>query len=154
MSQQDYPPQYVLFGGLITAGNRLQIIGDKFYDEVTAKQWSLLACLELQDSKEPPTLGELAQSMGCSHQNTKQLALKLQEKGYIKLKPDAADRRKSRVKRTAKCDALMQKYVEKQSRFMQVLFGGTNSLQLQVTLQVLQTLNQNMQDIQDGTIPL
>lgn len=75
-----YRAEYLLFGALLAYGNRLQALGDGFYREVTTKQWFLLACLELFEA--PPTLGELADAMGCSHQNTKQLALKLAAKQY------------------------------------------------------------------------
>ena len=55
----------------------------------------LLACLELFEA--PPTLGELADALGCSHQNTKQLALKLAAKRYVRLVRDEADARRTRV---------------------------------------------------------
>ena len=83
-----YGAEYLLFGALLAYGNRLQVLGDGFYTEVTTKQWFLLACLELFEA--PPTLGEVAGAMGCSHQNAKQLALKLAQKGYVLLRRDAA----------------------------------------------------------------
>lgn len=90
-----YGAEYLLFGALLAYGNRLQVLGDGFYTEVTTKQWFLLACLELFEA--PPTLGEVAGAMGCSHQNAKQLALKLAQKGYVLLRRDAADARRTRV---------------------------------------------------------
>lgn len=90
-----YGAECLLFGALLAYGNRLQVLGDGFYTEVTTKQWFLLACLELFEA--PPTLGEVAGAMGCSHQNAKQLALKLAQKGYVLLRRDAADARRTRV---------------------------------------------------------
>ena len=39
MELKNYPAPYVLFGSLLAMGNRLQAAGDRFYDEITTKQW-------------------------------------------------------------------------------------------------------------------
>ena len=89
MELKNYPAPYVLFGSLLAMGNRLQAAGDRFYDEITTKQWFVLAVLETFSA--PPTLGELARGVGSSHQNVKQLVLKLQQKGYVALAQDGRD---------------------------------------------------------------
>ena len=67
MELKNYPAPYVLFGSLLAMGNRLQAAGDRFYDEITTKQWFVLAVLE--NFSAPPTLGELARGVGSSHQD-------------------------------------------------------------------------------------
>ena len=57
MELKNYPAPYVLFGSLLAMGNRLQAAGDRFYDEITTKQWFVLAVLETFSAS--PTLGEL-----------------------------------------------------------------------------------------------
>ena len=42
MELKNYPAPYVLFGALLALGNRLQAAGDRFYDEITTKQWFCL----------------------------------------------------------------------------------------------------------------
>ena len=42
MELKNYPAPYVLFGSLLAMGNRLQAAGDRFYDEITTKQWFVL----------------------------------------------------------------------------------------------------------------
>ena len=42
MELKNYPAPYVLFGALLAMGNRLQAAGDRFYDEITTKQWFVL----------------------------------------------------------------------------------------------------------------
>ena len=54
MELKNYPAPYVLFGSLLAMGNRLQAAGDRFYDEITTKQWFVLAVLETFSA--PPTL--------------------------------------------------------------------------------------------------
>ena len=122
MELKNYPAPYVLFGSLLAMGNRLQAAGDRFYDEITTKQWFVLAVLE--NFSAPPTLGELARGVGSSHQNVKQLVLKLQQKGYVALAQDGRDARKNRVHRTPKCAELPEKYGARQQEFMRALYTG------------------------------
>ena len=51
MELKNYPAPYVLFGALLAMGNRLQAAGDRFYDEITTKQWFVLAVLETADMR-------------------------------------------------------------------------------------------------------
>ena len=143
-----YRAEYLLFGALLAYGNRLQALGDGFYREVTTKQWFLLACLELFEA--PPTLGELADAMGCSHQNTKQLALKLAAKQYVRLVRDEADARRTRVVPGPACTALREHYREKQGTVMQALFAGVPQADLAAALKVIWKLGENMQAMQEG----
>ena len=48
MELKNYPAPYVLFGSLLAMGNRLQAAGDRFYDEITTKQWFVLAVWEVR----------------------------------------------------------------------------------------------------------
>ncbi|WP_040951913.1 MarR family winged helix-turn-helix transcriptional regulator, partial [Gorillibacterium massiliense] len=81
--------QKEIFGGLFVLANKLQAIGDRELGEITTKQWFLMMMIE-QWGEEPPTLSELAKEMGSSRQNLKQLALKLQEKGFLSIEKDKA----------------------------------------------------------------
>lgn len=58
--------------------------------------------------KEPPTLSELALEIGTSHQNAKQIAIKLEEKGFLVVKKDTKDKRVLRLTPTNK----IEKYVK------------------------------------------
>ena len=70
--------RYALFGLLFALQNRLQAVGDTFYEEITSKQFFLMACMNLFQG-EAPTVQDLAQVMGSSHQNVKQIINKLDE---------------------------------------------------------------------------
>lgn len=143
-----YPESYLLFGMIFAVSNRLQVIGDRFYQEITAKQWFVLVTLELF-GEEHPTLNELSDAVGSSHQNVKQLVLKLQQKGYVQLYTDAHDRRKSRVAKTDKCAELASAYHEKEMEFIEQLFAGTQPDELKSALRVLMTLEKNMENRQE-----
>lgn len=67
---------------------------------LTSRQWLLLAVLSR--STQAPTLSEAAAAYGTSRQNVKQIALQLAARGYLRLEPDAADARATRVVLTEK----------------------------------------------------
>jgi DNA-binding MarR family transcriptional regulator len=50
-----------------------------------------------QGQPEPPTLGVVAQALGMTHQNVKQIALALQRKGFLDIVVDETDRRARRL---------------------------------------------------------
>ena len=146
MELKNYPAPYVLFGSLLAMGNRLQAAGDRFYDEITTKQWFVLAVLE--NFSAPPTLGELARGVGSSHQIVKQLVLKLQQKGYVALAQDGRDARKNRVHRTPKCAELPEKYGARQQEFMRALYTGIRADEAEQAAGVLARMLQNLEKMQ------
>jgi DNA-binding MarR family transcriptional regulator len=62
---------------------------------ITTQQGALLQCVQAQP--EPPTLGVVAQALGMTHQNVKQIALALQRKGFLDIVVDETDRRARRL---------------------------------------------------------
>ena len=110
--------RYVVFGSIFLLANRLQTVMDKSARDITAKQWFLLMVLGLFDA--PPTLSQLASAMDSSHQNVKQLALKLEKKGFVRIQPDPDDRRALRIVMT---DAFSQ--WDRRNRAFQESFIGT-----------------------------
>ncbi len=91
-----------IFGYLMLMAQQWQYLGDKYLaaSGLTMKQWQLLATVgTLFDHS--PTVTEAAQISGTSRQNVKQLALKLEQQGFLKLVPDSTDRRILRLETTA-----------------------------------------------------
>lgn len=143
-----YTDEYVMFGMMFLLGNKLQVLGDSFYEEITSKQWFVLLMLKMFD--EYPTINELSEAMGSSHQNVKQLVLKLQAKGFIELYIDENDKRKTRVKNTIKYEEVFSKYREKEYEFMKSLFEGINQPALRTTVETLLQFEKNMEVISNG----
>ncbi len=144
-----YEDEYMMFGMMFVLGNKLQAIGDNFYEEITSKQWFVLLMLEVFDENYP-TLNELSDAMGSSHQNTKQIVLKLQKKEYVELYTDEKDKRKTRIRRTSKFDEIAKKYEGKQQQFMKLLFGGIEKSNIKTTLNTLMQFEKNLEDIKNG----
>ncbi|MBQ2405815.1 MAG: MarR family transcriptional regulator, partial [Lachnospiraceae bacterium] len=59
------------------------------------KQFFAIICINL--CRERPTINELAEIMGSSHQNVKQILNKLEAKGYVDIIIDEQDKRKQRI---------------------------------------------------------
>lgn len=143
-----YDEEYMLFGMMFVLGNKLQVIGDSFYDEITTKQWFVLLMLEVFGDN-PPTLSELSLATGSSHQNTKQIVLKLEKKGYVEFYTDTEDKRKMRIRATANCNELIKKYNSKQREFMKKLFDGIETDNIKTALKTLIQFEQNLEDIKN-----
>ena len=73
------PSDYYLIGLLSAFENRFQAVADNLMKEISWKQFFAIICINM--CKEPPTLKELSDVLGSSHQNVKQILLKLEKKG-------------------------------------------------------------------------
>lgn len=135
--------KYALFGMFFAFNNRLQTAGDAFYEEITCKQFFLMACMSLfQDFA--PTANDLAKVMGCSRQNVKEILLSLEKKDLISLVPSKTDKRKRMVVPTEKALRLSDKYREKETEFLERLFDGVTDEQIRTTYCFLSKLEDNL----------
>ena len=117
--------QKFVFGSVLIIANRMDTLLErelKEYD-VTAKQWLLTAVLANSFDK-PPTIKEVAREMGSSHQNVKQVALKLEQKGLLVFEKDKKDARVTRLKLTDQIYDFLQSTQSKVTNFTQALFRG------------------------------
>ena len=137
--------RFALFGYFFAMSNRLQTVGDRFYEEITCKQFFLMICLRLFENG-APTINELSEIMGCSHQNVKSIAGKLEEKGYLEIRPDSDDARKLRIRLTSKADSLAQKYQKKELDFIDMLFTGISDEQIETTFKTLEKMEENINE--------
>jgi len=137
--------RFALFGYFFAMSNRLQTVGDRFYEEITCKQFFLMICLRLFENG-APTINELSEIMGCSHQNVKSIAGKLEEKGYLEIRPDSDDARKLRIRLTSKADSLAKKYQKKELDFIDMLFTGISDKQIETTFKTLEKMEENINE--------
>ena len=142
------PSSYFLLGLLSAFENRFQAAADNAMGEISWKQFFAIICISM--CKEPPTVKELAQIMGSSHQNVKQILLKLEKKGFVAITADEHDKRKQRIRLTDYCHGFTAKNAEMSNRFMQMMFAGVSEEQLQITigtiLQIENNLKENLSD--------
>ena len=115
---------YFLLGLLSAFDNRFQAIADSTMQEISWKQFFAIICINM--CKESPTIRELAQILGSSHQNVKQILLKLEKKGFVCIVADENDKRKQRIELTDYCRALCAKNDEKTMNIMKKMFDGVS----------------------------
>jgi len=145
LQPSDRDDKYVIFALIFMLSNQLQTIGDSFFTEISTKQWFVLVVLGIMKGHSP-TLNELSLAVGSSHQNVKQLALKLEQKGYVELSKDELDGRRLRITLTPKSEEFRTAYDKKSSLFMAQLFDNFKEEDLTVTKKVMLS----MRDILEG----
>ncbi|MDF2537525.1 MAG: Transcriptional regulator, MarR family [Herbinix sp.] len=139
--------KYILFAEIFMLSNRLQTIGDSFFKEISTKQWFVLLVLNVMNGYSP-TLNELSEVVGSSHQNVKQLILKLEQKGYVKISKDEIDARRLRIKITPKSYEFSKAYEHKSTDFMEKLFAGLKKEDIDITIKVLQTMKEALKGME------
>lgn len=135
--------KYALFGLFFAFHNRLQAAGDSFYEEITCKQFFLLACMNLYQ-EEAPTANELAKTMGCSRQNVKEILNSLEKKQLIRLETDEGDKRKRRVYLTEKALLMSDKYHEKETTFMEYLYKNISDEEIDSAYSIISKIENNL----------
>lgn len=95
-----------VFSTLFIAGNRLQTLFDKNIPELSLKQFMLLSIV--RQAKEPLTLTQLGNLLGCSRQNIRKLADVLSKKGFIAIRQNPLDPRAVCIYPTEKMTAYFQ----------------------------------------------
>ena len=135
--------KYALFGLFFAFHNRLQAVGDSFYEEITCKQFFLLACMNLYQ-EEAPTANELAGTMGCSRQNVKEILNSLEKKQLIRLEVDAKDKRKKRVYLTEQAMCMADKYKEKETNFLKYLYEGVSDEEVDNAYGIISKIEDNL----------
>lgn len=138
-----------IFGSLFLLSNRLQVIGDKYLGKegITTKQWLLIVMIA-QFVESIPTLSEVAQLMGSSRQNVKQLALRLQEKGFVSIKKDERDSRVLRLKLTEKSTVFWEERKEKDEQFIIGVFNGLSEEEIHIMCNGFNKLFGNIESIE------
>ena len=133
---------YFLLGLLSAFENRFQAVADSAMKEISWKQF-----FTINMCKEKPTVKELAEIMGSSHQNVKQILLKLEKKGFVSISLDENDKRKQRIELTEYCREFGEKNDEMTMRIMKKMFEGVSEEQLEITIQTIIQIEDNLKEI-------
>lgn len=138
---------YFLIGLISAFENRFQAVADSMMKIISWKQFFAIICINL--CKSSPSIKELAQIMGNSHQNTKQILLKLEKKGFVKILTDEKDRRIQRVQLTSFCRDFCMENDDKSSEFLSNMFQGISQEALQITIQTIIQMENNIKTINE-----
>ncbi|EDU37252.1 MarR family transcriptional regulator [Clostridium sporogenes] len=140
--------RYHIFGMLFLLSNKLETLGNNFLGELTTKQWFFMLIL-MNFFKEPPTLSELALEMGTSHQNAKQIAIKLEKKGFLVVNKDIKDKRVLRLTPTNKIREYVKLREDKDHFFIEKFFNVLTKEEVKSIYESFTKLLDNIQVIEN-----
>ena len=140
------PSNYYLLGLLSAFENRFQAMADRTMQEISWKQFFAIICINL--CKEPPTLRELSEILGSSHQNVKQILLKLEKKKFIEFRADEKDKRKQRIVLTDRCRRFCEKNNEMSIAVMDKMFSGISKEDISATIQTIVRIEKNLRGLE------
>lgn len=147
------PDEPMIFALLLIISNKMNTLLERELKEfdVTTMQWFLSETIHsLFDY--PPTMKEVAGKMGSSHQNIKQVALKLQQKGLLKLEKDKKDARVTRLRLTEQSRDVWGKTDLKGKIFRENMFKEMNKKDIATTKALLEKMLLNLTEIENATI--
>ena len=142
------PSSYYLIGLLSAFENRFQAMADSMMQEISWKQFFAIICINM--CKEPPTLKELSDILGSSHQNVKQILLKLEKKDFIRFEQDESDKRKQRIVLTKTCKKFCEKNDEMSQKTMMGMFEGILEKDIKTTIQTIITIEKNLKGLSEN----
>ncbi|RQD69985.1 MAG: MarR family transcriptional regulator [Tindallia sp. MSAO_Bac2] len=137
-----------IFGSIFLLSNRLQALGDQTLaeDDMTLRQWFLTVMILQFDERQGPTLGDVARLMGTSHQNVKQMALKLQQKEFLVFEKDESDGRVLRLKLTEKSKDYWKGKEAEQNQFLEKLYKNVSDEEVKMTVSLFKKLFQAVEE--------
>lgn len=141
-SLREVSDPFMLIGLMNIFMNRYQILADRFFDELSWKQSFLLIVISSFDK--PPMQSEVAELLGTSHQNVKQMLLRLQALDYVTLNPDPEDRRKQRIALTEKARDFQAAYAEPSAINLAEIFVDIPSDNLSIMVAGFQQMLANL----------
>lgn len=134
-----------LLGLLSAFDNRYQAKADNFFEEISWKQFFAIICINL--CKESPTIKELAEIMGSSHQNVKQILNKLEDKGFVRTISDEKDKRKQRIMITEKTKAFCEEHEEGSQRIVKKIFAGIDTNDIGIAIRTIMQMEENLEEV-------
>lgn len=141
-----------VFSTLFIAGNRLQTLFDKNIPEVSLKQFMLLSVV--RQSKEPLTLTQLGNLLGCSRQNVKKLADVLSKKGFITVQQSPLDSRSVCVYPTEKAAAYFQDDFFEYRKQLKHLFAFYTDQEIETLFLLLSKIYMGIEYLEEKTAKL
>jgi len=135
-----------IFASIFILQNRFQTAYEKEQDDLTIKQWLLLTIIQV--CPEPHTLTNIGHYMWCSRQNTKQLAMALSKKGYVRLVLGANN--SVNIELTEKSAEYEKKMEGKHAEILNLLFSDFNEEEISFFYQLYNKLYTGVERIERG----
>ena len=105
-------------------------------DQITTKQW-LMMIVMTNAFQNPPSMQEVADAMSTTHQNVKQLATRLEARGFLKIERDPENKRIHRLKVTAECFEYWDKRTPEDAKSIVSLFQGLEDIDIKNLFEIM-----------------
>ena len=138
-----YEMQTYTYGGIFALANRLQLLGDKFDENISIKQWFLLAIIDTFKD-EDPTISMAAERIGNSRQNVKKMAMLLEKRGFLSITKDKEDGRIQRLKLTPYCREYFKGRDKAEREYIKELYADIDNEMLTNLVKTINQLEKNI----------
>jgi len=133
-----------VFASIFILQNRFKTAYEKVHDELTTKQWLMLYIIQI--CPQPHTLTNVGSYMGCSRQNTKQLAMSLSKKGYVRL--ILGTQNTVNIELTEKAAEYENKMGKKHTEVLRLLFSDFSDEEISLFNQIYKKLYAGVERIE------
>ncbi len=137
-----------VFGSLFLVANKLQALGDSIDEQVSTKQWLLLAVL-LSCENQRCSLTELSKRIGSSRQNIKKMATILEKRGFLELTRSELDKRTVVVAPTQACLSHLKTREGAERTFVDAFFTDFDTEMLAVVHRSITQWMKNLARMED-----
>jgi DNA-binding MarR family transcriptional regulator len=123
---------------------RLLVAGDALTrgSGITSARWQILGAIA--HAEEPPSVADIARSMGLRRQGIQRVVDVLAAKGLLRFADNPRHARAKLVSMTAKGEALYRKTAERQVQWVNELSAGLSARELDAASAVLKELHQRL----------
>ena len=140
-------PRMIAFVNIFICANRLQAIMDNGFVDITAKQW--LAITMIDAFPEPPTLKQISEMSGVTHQSMRQIVDRLVDRGFLEVVPDKKDKRAIRLVKTEAANHIRTKKDGQDIRFVYKLFDCLDEEEMTVYCRALAKLCDRLSELKE-----
>ena len=145
VSYENFAPPFVLIALMSRFVNRYQSAANTFFKELSWQQMFFLNGVTL--FKEAPSIKDMADFLGCTHQNANKLYAKLLQDGYIVSQQDKNDRRKQRLFLTDKAKAFLTDNKVGSSESVKEIFSVVSNDEMEILIDAMAKLTDHLASI-------
>ena len=140
-------PRFIAYVNMFICANRLQTIMDSGLEDITAKQW--LALMMIDAFPEPPTLKQMSEISGVTHQSMRQIVDRLIDKGFLQVVPDKKDKRAIRLVKTEAANNIRTKKKGQDETFVYKVFNCLTDKETEVFCSSLAKLTARLAELKE-----
>lgn len=144
---ENMDPRLIAYVNIFICANRLQAIMDSGLEDITAKQW--LAIMMIDAFPEPPTLKQISEMSGVTHQSMRQIVDRLIDKGFLEVVPDSRDRRAIRLVKTEAANHIRTRKEGQNQAFVFRLFECLNEEETMAYCSALAKLCDRLKELKE-----